>query len=201
MLRYSPPKSQIWGHQVGRLPATVIVQRCLGFLDSHCLVINSQPSELSIGWNDGAQAKATENVVRQADQLLGQPTAANETPRDGGLYRQRRWQFSAEQLPVVATWFDELADLPRTRDVVAQASTFWMFAWRDEPAPLRPMESAGGMLGIHLGRPHRITTMFSFRDLDRYASIKAALGELGLAELSDKHLRPKPDRAKRATAL
>lgn len=110
---------------------------------------------------------------------------------DGKLFRQRRWPFTADRLPIVATWFDTLADVQKTRDVAAHSSTFWHFAWRDEPAPLLPMESAGGMLGIHLGRPHRITTMFSFRDLDQYASVKAALSELGLVELSDKHLRPR----------
>ena len=44
------------------------------------------------------------------------------------------------------------------------------------------------MLGIHfhLGRPHRITTMLSFGDIEKYQVIKTAL-----AELSEKHLRPK----------
>lgn len=200
MIRYNPPKSQVWGHQVGRLTATAIVGRCLSFLDSHCVVINSQPSELMIGWNEGPQARVTEEVVRDVDQTLGQPTTVNDMPGgDGRLFHQRRWPFSAEHLPVVATWFDKMAEALKTQDVVAQSSTFWMFAWRDEPAPLRPLESPGGMLGVHLSRPHRITTMFSFRDLDKYATVKAALSDLELVELSDTHLRPKigPSAAKR----
>ena len=145
-----------------------------------------------IGWNDGPHARVTEDVVGEVEQTLGQPITVNEMPSVGGrLFRQRRWPFSAEHLPVVATWFDKLADVLKTRDVVAQSSTFWIFVWRDEPSPVSPMKSPGGILGIHLGRPHRITTMFSFRDLDRYASVKAKLSELGLVELSDKHLRPK----------
>ena len=91
----------------------------------------------------------------------------------------------------VATSFDKLAKSLGTKEVVAQATTFWTFAWRDELPPLLPFQSAGGMFGIHLGRPHRITTMFTFRDVERYLSMKAYLAELGLAELSDKHLRPK----------
>jgi hypothetical protein len=145
-----------------------------------------------IGWINGPHADVAEDVVREVDRTLGEPTAVNEMPSgDGKRFRQRRWPFTSERLPVVAAWFDKLADVLKTKDVVAHSSTNLIFAWRDEPAPLSPMESAGGMLGIHLGRPHRITTMFSFRDRDRYASIKAALSELELVELSDKHLRPK----------
>jgi hypothetical protein len=192
VIRYSPPKSQVWGHQVGRLTATAVVERCLSFLNAHCSVIDSQPSELMIGWNEGPNERATQDVVADVDRTLGQPTTVNEMPSaDGRRFRQRRWPFTADRLSVVATWFDKLADVLKTQEVVAQSSTNCIFAWRGEPEPLRPLESAGGMLGIHLGRPHRITTMFSFRDLEQYASIKAALSELELVELSDKHLRPK----------
>ena len=146
-----------------------------------------------LGWTDTEHAPAVEAVVHEIDRMLGEPTTVNELPSaNGRLFRQCRWPFSAEQLPVVASWFDKLADVLKTQDVVCQSSTNWIFAWRDEPAPLRPIESPGGMFGIHLGRPHRITTMFSFRDLDGYTRVKTALSELGLVELSDKHLRPKP---------
>src|SRR4051812_20398294 len=80
VIRYSPPKSQVWGHQVGRLTATAVVERCLSFLDSHCSVINSGPSELMIAWNDGPAAHVTEEVVADVDRTLGQPTAVNEMP-------------------------------------------------------------------------------------------------------------------------
>jgi hypothetical protein len=192
VIQYNPPKSHVGGQQVGRLAAADVVERGLRILDAQCSVIDAQPSELMVGWNDGPHARVAEGVVHAADQTLGRPTAVNELPSgDGKLFRQRRWPFAAERLPVVATWFDTLADAIKSQDVVAHSSTMWIFAWRDEPAPLRPMESAGGMFGIHLGRPHRITTLFSFRDMERYASVKAALSELELIELSDKHLSPK----------
>src|SRR5689334_15979691 len=50
VIQYNPPKSQVWGHQVGRLQAAAVVERGLGFLDAHCSVIDAQPSELMIGW-------------------------------------------------------------------------------------------------------------------------------------------------------
>jgi hypothetical protein len=191
VIRYSPPKSQVWGHQVGRLSAGAIVERSTAFLGSQCTIINSQPSELMIGWNAG-QDEALVEVLGEIDQALGRPTTVNERASAGAeLFRQRRWPFGAESLRAVAGWFDRLAALLKTREVVAQSSTFWVFAWRGEAVPLRPLESAGGMFGIHLGRPHRITTVLSFRDLEQYETIKAALAELDLVELSDRHLRPK----------
>ncbi|MDB5345626.1 MAG: hypothetical protein JWP89_4003 [Schlesneria sp.] len=191
MIRYSPPKSQIWGHQVGRLSATAIVDRCTQFLSDKCTIIYSQPSELMVGWNSTLHPLLSELAV-EIDQVLGQPTAINELPSaDGELFRQHRWQFSLDYLPAVATWFDRLAKPMKTQDVVAQSITYVMFAWQDEPPPLLPMQSAGGTFGIHLGVPHRITTMFSFRDVNRYQSIKGYLSQIELVELSDKHVRPK----------
>jgi hypothetical protein len=191
MIRYTPPKSQIWGHQVGRLSATAIVDRGTQFLSTNCTIINSQPSLLMVGWNTTLHPVVSK-LADEIDQTLGQPTVVNELPSaDGQLFRQRHWSFAAEHLPAVATWFDRLAQPMKTQDVVAQSSTYWAFAWQDELPPLLPLQSAGGMFGIHLGKPHRITTMFTFRDVQRYQNIKAYLAELGLVELSDKHVRPK----------
>src|SRR3954447_1850584 len=180
MIRYSPPKSQVWGHQVGRLPAVAVVERLLRFLEARCTILNSMPSELMLGWND-AEHDAVSEIAADINRTLGEAKVANELAAAGGqVFRQRRWPFSPELLPAVATWFDRLADLQETQAVVAQSSTLWNFAWRDEPPPLVPLESPGGMVGVHLGRPHRITTMFTFRDLDHYVNIKAALSELEL---------------------
>lgn len=191
MIRYHPPKSQVWGHQVGRLTATEVVDRCRRFLDEQCMVVNSQPSELTVGWNSGRDALLL-GIVAEVEQTLGPATAVVERPGPGGqVFRLRRWPFAAEKLAAVGAWFDRLADAMETPEVVAHSSTIWGFAWRDEPPQVRALESPGGMFGVHLGRPHRISTLFSFRDLERYAMIKRYLEEVGLARLSDKHLRPK----------
>jgi len=190
VIRYTPPKSRIWGHQVGRLPATAIVERSMRFLDTQCTIIKTHPSDLTIGWNQTNHQVVSE-IVGQIDHQLGQSTTTKWDPDGSGSFQQRRWEFAAEALPVVGPWFDKLAALLKTQQVFAQSSSNWIFAWRDEAPPLKPMHSAGGMFAIHLGQPHVLTTMFSFRDLDKYASIKSVLHELDLVELSDKHLRPK----------
>ena len=192
VIRYNPPKARVYGHQIGRLTATAVVERCASFLDAHCTILRSQPSELMIGWKEGPHAALTEEVVGEINLALGPPRTSNVMPSAyGELLGERCWQFAPEQLAAVAAWFDRLADGLKTQEVVAYSSTLWLFAWRDELPPLRVLESPGGTLGIHLGRPHRIMTVFLFRDLDQYARIKAALSSLGLVELSDRHLHPK----------
>jgi hypothetical protein len=115
-------------------------------------------------------------VATEIDQTLGEPVAVNDRPDLAGqVICHRRWPFSAEKLTAVAMWFDRLVESLKTQGVTAYSSTSWVFAWRDEPPPLRPLASPGGMFGVHLGHPHRITTMFTFRDIEQYLSVKAHL--------------------------
>jgi hypothetical protein len=168
-----------------------VVDRCRRFLDEQCTVLNSQPSELAVGWNSGRD-ELLSGIVAEVEQTLGQARAVVERPSpDGQVFRLRRWPFAAEKLTAVASWFDRLAEAMKTPDVLAHSSTNWAFAWRDEPLPVGALESPGGMFGVHLGRPHRISTLFSFRDLEQYARIKKYLEDAELARLSDKHVRPK----------
>jgi hypothetical protein len=149
VIEYSPPKSQIWGHEVGRLAAGVVVERALRFLDAHCIVIDPppQPSEL-------------------------------------------------KQLLDAAAKMDAGAPV----DPVSPISVMWEFMWRDDSPPAQPQEARGGVFGVHLSRPHRITTMFSFRDMEHYSLIKESLKDLGLVQLSDRHLRPKSERGAKRRA-
>ncbi len=191
MIRYAPPKSQIWGHPVRKLRAVTIVARVLQFLDAHATIHDSPPSQLMLGGN-AAENFGLSEMAAEIDRTLGQAGVATELPAPLAVQLgHRRWTFSTDMLPDVAAWFDKYADLLKMKEVFAQASTFWGFEWQEAPPRTPPKEPMGGMLGVHLGRPHRITTMFCFRDLEQYQHIKSALAKLELVELSDKHLRPK----------
>lgn len=191
MIRYCPPKSQVWGHHVGRLKATDLVDKALRFLDRHCTIISSEPSELMLLFHPAEYPWIAE-LTNEIDRTLGAaPNGCQDLAVMGRAMRQCRWPINWGQLPVVAPIFDRLSDVLATGDVIAQCSASWIFAWRDEPPPLRPLDSPGGLFGVYLGKPHRITTMFSFRDTDHYDAIKADMQKLALVELSDRHLRPK----------
>lgn len=189
MIRYQPPKSQVWGHQVGRLSAVELVDRCRRFLDEQCTILRLDKSEFSLAWKPIHDVLLS-GVAAEVDQTIGLPTVSSERPAgDGDLgYRGRRWSFDGDKLPIVASWVDRLAALTKTSDVVVHSSTFWSLAWREEPPSERTPDSA---FAVHLGRPHRLTTLLLFRDPEQYARIKKFLEEIGLVQLSDKHLRPK----------
>jgi uncharacterized protein (DUF2132 family) len=174
MISYSPPKSQIWGHAVRRLPAEQIAERVLQFLEMECNVQRAAAGEFHLTWKPSA--RLTE-IEKEIDQTLGGTDSSTLA--------------DAETLPAVARWFDQLASLRKSKDVVAQASLLWIISWRDEPVETNPLNAAGGMFGIHLGQSQAITTRFRFRTVEQYLRIKASLAHVGLVELSDKHLRPK----------
>ena len=50
MIQYSPPKSQVWGHQVGRHSAEKVVELGLQFLSDNCRETSTPETELRIGW-------------------------------------------------------------------------------------------------------------------------------------------------------
>ena len=178
MISYKPPKSQVWGHQVGRLSASDVVDRALRFLEQECTIASDpSPSELMLGWMPATCPAASELAI-EINQTLGPPREMRDHPSSGGkIFRQHRWSFTADKLPTIAGWIDRLAEPLAAGDAVVHCSTNWIFTWRGEPPPVVPLESPGGMFGVHLGKPHRVTTMFSFGDMEKYERIKASLAE------------------------
>jgi hypothetical protein len=197
MIHYHPPKSQVWGHQVGRLTAAQVVGLSFRFVKEQCTITNSQQSELTLGWNVIKRPEVSA-IADDAGVALGGATFEHERPdvrpdAVGETYRIRRWKIGGDDLPKVASWFDRISGPIATYEVTAHCSIGWFFAWRDEPLPLRKFESAGGHFMIHLGSPHRISTAFSFWSIEKYDEIKQYLQAIGLAELSDRHLTPKAE--------
>jgi len=191
MIQYHPPKSQIWGHRVGRLSAATVVERALRFLEEHCTIISSGPAQFAVSWTS-PDYPSIRQVIDEIDQVLGRPEAVVSLPMpDGQTFHKSVWPFPDARLGAVAAWIDRLAGLSKSSDVLAHTSKFWSFAWRDEPQPALFQQSAGGRFGVHLGPPNRITTSFSFRDMDRYQAMKKYFKDIGLANLSDKHVRPR----------
>jgi hypothetical protein len=191
MLTYQPPKSQVYGHQVGRLLASQIVKLGMRFLEEQCRVTNSPRTELSIGWTPEKHPDVTESVAI-LDGLLGVAAKLTERPYDGDLvYRHLRWSLSDSSLPTVARSIDSLLEGMPYGDVVITCSTCWSFEWRDGAVDGVAGQSFGGMFGIHLGELQGLTTMFTFRDVSQYGAIKGYLAGIGLVKLSDRYVRPK----------
>ena len=187
MVRYSPPKSRVWGHQVGRLTASEVVERGLRFLSEQCTNVTLGSSTIFVSDFNSAIPSAVQAITS----LWGAEPEMHEGRDFGGsVTRNFQWDLPEKQLPVAAQWFDSVRK-QLTRGGTPATCTYLSFEWPGPAMPGKRGGKLGGMLGIHLGCPHRVTTMFSFRDLDHYFAIKAHLATIGLVELSDKHVRPK----------
>ncbi len=84
----------------------------------------------------------------------------------------------------------------KKKHAVPDIYMLWPFRWNDEAPVYNPvfkdgLDWSGNMFGINLGRPHRLTTTFNFRDIDQYFAIKKYLADIDLVALSDIHIRPK----------
>ncbi|MCA9146875.1 MAG: hypothetical protein KDB05_29055 [Planctomycetales bacterium] len=185
MISYSPPKSQAWGHRVGRHTATKIVDLGMKFLSEQCSSVTTPQSELEIGWMCENQPELSRSIDELTSRV-GEASATIDFPFPNGLFRQNRWSLSSTHLTVIAEWFDRVKEQVEENAVVATCGTCWGIQWKNDPETV-----SGGMFGIHLGRPHRITTMFTFPDISRYEMTKRYLIAVGFVTLSDKHISPK----------
>jgi hypothetical protein len=187
VVRYTPPKSRIWGHQVGRLTASQVIERGLRFLNAQCTNVAIGSSTINVSDFNSSVPTAVQAITS----LWGaQPRMHEGRDFDGSVTRNFEWDLPEAQLLVAAQWFDSVRQQP-TRGGTPATCTYWSFDWPGPTMPSKRAAKLGGMLGLHLGCPHRVTTVFTFRDLEHYFGIKAYLSEIGLVDLSDKHVRPK----------
>ncbi len=185
MISYSPPKSQAWGHRIGRLSASKIVDIGLQFIEEQCSCSSTPESELGIGWMSDCDS----NISRSVNELIreiGEPITTVDVPSLVGTFRQNQWTLSSGHLVAIASWFDLVREPLKHKELVATCGTCWGIQWR-----INNKRISGGMFGIHLGQPHRLTTAFTFPDISHYEIIKRYLSDIGLVKLSDTHIRPK----------
>jgi hypothetical protein len=79
----------------------------------------------------------------------------------------------------------------RAQGIAWQCIAIWGFDWLDADDSIPQTQLNTNMFGIQLGIPHRISTMFGFQTVDDYYSVTALFAEIGLVNLSDKHVHPK----------
>jgi hypothetical protein len=191
MITYHPPKSQWWGHQVSRLSAVQVVERGLRFLKEKAKIKSLLSADLMVLWNS-ADSPALSHSMEKLIRTLGSPSHMNDLPGlRGSISRQYRWTISKEHLITVAEWFDEVRPAMDSTEVVGHCIAMWDFEWLTDSNSLPPTKKIENMFGIQLGRPHRISTVFGFRTVADYISLKAFLTEISLVKLSDNHIRPK----------
>lgn len=191
LVSYSPPKSAIWGHQAGRFRATELANLLLRFLDERCKILSASAHDFTIFLGNLDSSVATPESIAAAKLVIVDGPAEVTTIAQGMLCIKSVKPQPVERIMDIARNFENLVD---TFPNVLAASVImmnWIFAWKNEPDPVLPLISAGGMFSIIFGKPNRVSTRFTFRNLADYFSIKDFLTEIGMCNLSDKNVRPK----------
>lgn len=190
MLQYSPPKAKLWGHQVSRHTATDVLKLCQQFVNQYCDIkppppFPVEPDRLLLVWPKSSEAQVA-SLVAELQALLGAPFESNDIPL-GPPMRMQTWQHREVQLPVIAELYNRHATMFNKGKVNFVATGGWFFTWRDDSSP----DPLGGHLACHITSPLTVGTHFAFRDFKHYEVIKQHFQQVGLLEMSEKHLTPK----------
>lgn len=189
MLQYSPPKAKLWGHQVSRRTATEVLTLCQQFVNQFCTLkpppFPVEPDRLMLLWPTSSEADVAP-LVAELEASLGAPFETTDVPL-GPPMRMQSWHFQAQQLPAIAAFYDRHAAVLQKRKVNLVAAGTWFFTWRDDPSA----DPLGGHLACYITSPLTVGTHFAFRDFQHYEAIKQHFQQVGLLEMSEKHLTPK----------
>jgi hypothetical protein len=190
MLNYSPPKAKLWGHQVSRHTATEVLTLCQQFVKQYCNILPPPPFKVEpdrLHLISQLTPEQTAPLVAELQQLLGNPVEANSHSLGGLTMHMQSWHYQEAQLPAIAAFYDRHAAVFKKRKVNLTAAGTWFFTWRDDSSA----EPVGGNLACYITSPLTVGTHFAFRDFKHYEEIKQHFQQVGLLEMSEKHLTPK----------
>lgn len=191
LVTYSPPKSSHWGHRVGRHRATDLMDLAFRFLDEKCNISSASVPTCMLFLATGNSADANSEMLEAAKRVIVDGAADVQMYLPGASCVKAVTPQPVERVREIAENFDSFVDAFPGVVTGAAISVGWMFAWKSELESVPPLAAAGGLFSVALGKPHVVTTMFNFRSLDDYFSIKEYLAAIGLCNLSDKHVKPK----------
>jgi hypothetical protein len=189
MFFYMPPKSQIWGHRVGRLSSVEILERSTRFLDELTNVIGSTTQKFRISYREDALEYGTAAVGAASKLIAAAPGSLNRFEGWDGIQYDITWTLiTPDELKPLATWLDTLGNRPIDQ-FSANAECHINFNWKSTAADPSPT-SGQNMFTVRLGRSSVLMTMFGFDSLEHFEQVKKYLSGIDLCVLSDKHLRP-----------
>jgi hypothetical protein len=188
MLNYHPPKSQVWGHRVGRLSTLELFDRSAQFVREQMIILAEPNTQFTVDWTAVRSPEISESVESIRKVLSARPIPGIASNKYRKRLQSLSWNVNTDEMRAAVLWLETIAGQHDEAEFSARLSSTLTFHWSsvpgDEPA------KCGGMFGVYLPRPGTLTTMFSFVSLEHFQAIKQYLSQIGLVVLSDKHLRP-----------
>ncbi|MDB5324401.1 MAG: hypothetical protein JWN40_6032 [Phycisphaerales bacterium] len=200
MLNYHPPKSQLWGHRVGRLSTLELLDRSEQFVREQMIIQTAPNANFTVNWTSTRSLGISESVQSIRQVLLAQPVAGTASNKYRERLQSLTWKLTTEEMRAAAVWLDAMAGQHQEDEFSGTLSRTLTFRWSSVPGgePAR----CGGMFAVYLPRPGALTTMFGFVSMEHYQAIKDYLAQIGLVVLSDRHLRAaRPAKAAKLTTL
>jgi hypothetical protein len=189
MYRYSPPKSNIWGHSLGKMQPVRQRDLFAEFLKravfehsftggSLTFFVGAAPAFFPLE----AQAQwghVTTEDVRHFEQILG------ASSRDGAFY-----SLTSHQCEVALT---ELVQRSALLPGSLLLQSVEISKWLIEGQPV----ATQSRLMLYYGMKPCISTFLEFETTSQFEFIKRVLADLDFCKLNEKHLKPIKQRAKK----
>ena len=189
MYRYSPPKSNIWGHSLGKMQATRQRELFSDFLKravaehsftggSLTFFIGNAPAFLPLE-AQGQWGHVTGDDVRHFEKLLG------ASAREGFFYSLTSQQCEAALTELIQC----SALLPGSMLLQGVDISKWLIDGQPAATQSRVM--------LYYGMKPCISTFLEFETTGQFEFVKRVLAELDFCKLNEKHLKPNKQGAKK----
>ena len=189
MYRYSPPKSNIWGHSLGKMQPARQRELFAEFLKravaehsftggSLTFFIGDAPAFLPLE-AQGQWGHVTSDDVRHFEQLLGTPA------REGAFYSLTSQQCEAALTELI----QRSALLPGSMLLQGVDISKWLI----EGQPV----ATQSRVALYYGMKPCISTFLEFETTGQFEFIKRVLIDLEFCKLNEKHLKPIKQGAKK----
>jgi hypothetical protein len=108
MLIYHPPKSQVWGHRVGRLKTMQLFDRSERFVQEQMLVQPPQTADFTVNWMPVRAPEISSSIESFRDSINSHPRRLDDSiqfrlnqplPDDQGLSEKNRTRRPVRQAP------------------------------------------------------------------------------------------------------
>jgi len=182
MYRYSPPKSNIWGHSLRKMEPTQQKALFDEFLKtavaghsftggSLTLYVGSAPPFLPLE-AQGMWGHATSNDVQRFEQLLG------TTAREGAFYSLTPQQCELALNEIIRN----SAITPGVMLLQGVEISNWLIEGHSVPTQSR--------ITLYYGMKPCISTFLQFETTEQFEFIKRVLSDLQFCKLNERHLKP-----------
>lgn len=183
MLRYQPPKSNIWGHSLRKVSPAELKVRLSSFVRAAIAEYSIHASSFWITGGTAGDTPGRRGIIERFESLLSCAS------RDGFF------SLSNEQFDKA---LDEIVTDPSilaSRDVhILLGAQIMIYKWTAQPH----MQTIASLLSVDFGHDPHISTILHFANREQFDEVRTEFATHLKCNLNEKHLKPFKPKAKTA---